>query len=133
MSDPVREFLRNRGCPQHIISGGLEGLIRAWEKTVESVERGYELGLYDYLNDLDGRQLIEETLAIDGAANVQKYEERVRHADERMRKQVSRTSHCLWGNAAATEHQWSAEKHWWYFSEPKTAGRELLSDLKSRQ
>jgi hypothetical protein len=130
MSDPVREYLRNQGCAQHVISSGLEGLIGAWEKTAESVEMGYELGLDDYLNDLDGRQLIEETLAIDGVANAQKYGERVGHADERMRKQVRLTGHCLWGNAAATEHGWSAERNWWYFSEPKTAGRELMEDLK---
>jgi hypothetical protein len=133
MSDPVREYLRDHGCAQHVISGGLEGLIRAWEETVESVERGYELGLDDYLNDLDVRQLIEETLAVDEAPRAQKHEARVCRADERMRKQVSLTGHCLWGNAAATEHQWTAEKNWWYFSEPRTAGRELLSDLKSRR
>jgi hypothetical protein len=132
MSDPVREYLRNRGCAQHVISGGLDGLIEAWEETVQSVERGYALGLDDYLNDLDGRQLIDETLALGEAANAQKYEARVRLADERMRKQVRVTSKCLWGNAAATEHQWSAEKNWWYFSEPRTAGRELLEGLKLR-
>jgi hypothetical protein len=131
MSDPVREYLREKGCAQHVIRGGLEGLIGAWEKTVESVERGYELSLDDYLNDLDGRQLIEETLAIDGVENAQNHLERVRPVDERMRNRVRLTGTCLWGNAAATRHGWSADKNWWYFSVPKTAGPELLIDLNS--
>jgi len=60
--DPVSEFLKERGCPAHVIRGGLMGLIDSWETTVESVERGYSLGLDDYLNDMDGRQLIEVAL-----------------------------------------------------------------------
>jgi hypothetical protein len=129
MSDPVREYLRQKGCAQHVIDGGLEGLIQAWEKTVRSVEHGYEFGLDDYLNDLDGRQLIEETLAIGGLENAKSYTERVRLIDERMRDQVRLTGHCLWGNAAAKSHGWSADKNWWYFSVPKTAGPELLAEL----
>src|SRR5712691_6877778 len=100
MSDPVREYLREKACAQHVTRGGLEGLIGAWEKTVESVERGYELGLDDYLNDLDGRQLIAETLAIDGVENAQEYLERVSRVDERMQNRVRLTGQCLWGNAA---------------------------------
>lgn len=130
MSDPVREYLRKKGCAQHVVSGGVEGLVGKWEDTVESIGRGYQFGLDDYLNDLDGRQLIEEAMAIDGAANRLKYGDRLRRADERMRKLVKPTRHCLWGDQAATEHRWSAERNWWYFSEPKTAGRELLEDLK---
>lgn len=130
MSDPLREYLRDKGCAQHVVNRGLEGLVADWEKTVESILQGYDLGLDDYLNDLDGRQLIEEVLAINEVANGLKYGERVRRADERMRKLVRLTSKCLWGDEAASEHGWTAERNWWYFSEPKTASRELLDDLK---
>ena len=129
MPDPVRKYLRDIGCAQHIIRGGLEGLVERWEKTVASVEDGYALDIDSYLNDLDGRQLIEETLRLDGIANQSKYEERVRKADERMRKVVRLSSRCLWGAEAAAENRWSAEKNWWYFTKPKSPGRELLEDL----
>ncbi|MFY9554330.1 MAG: hypothetical protein WAV20_05145 [Blastocatellia bacterium] len=133
MSDPVREYLRNKGCAQHVIDRGLQGLVRDWEKTVESIEQGYKLGLDDYLNDMDGRQLIEETLAIDRGANASRHRERVRRADEHLRKLVTPVARSLWGDEAAVEHGWSAERNWWYFSEPKTAGPELLEDLKRRK
>jgi hypothetical protein len=127
MSDPVREYLRGKGCAQHVVKGGLEGLVAAWENTVNSVVQGYEFGLDDYLNDLDGRQLISEVMPLDHVVSGLK--ERVCRADERMMKAVRPAGECLWGNAAAARHKWSAEKNWWYFSAPKTAGPELLIDL----
>jgi hypothetical protein len=131
MSDPVREYLRDKGCAQHVVSRGLDGLVGDWERTVESIAHGYEFGLDDYLNDLDGRQLIEEAMAINEAANRLKYGDRIRRADERMKKLVRQTDVCLWGNAAEKRHGWSADKNWWYFSVPKAAGPELLVDLNS--
>lgn len=132
MSDPVREYLHDKGCSQHVVDRGLDGLVGDWEKTVESIEQGYDLGLDDYLNDLDGRQLIEEALAIKGVKDSTKHVERVRRADERIKKQVTINSKCLWGDEVASEHEWSPERNWWYFSEPKNAGRELLEDLRRR-
>ena len=53
MSDPVRDYLQKKGCADHVINGGLAGLVETWEGIVESVAEGYSLGLDDYLNDLD--------------------------------------------------------------------------------
>ena len=131
MSDPVRDYLRERGCADHVVEGGLKQLVEGWENTVAEVVHGYKFGLDDYLNDLDGRQLIEEVMSINQGANRLKYGERVRRADERMRKVVTITGRCLWGDGAASEHGWSAERNWWYFSEPNRAVRELLDDLHS--
>jgi len=131
MSDPVREYLRNKGCAQHVVKGGLEKLVEAWESTVASIIRGYEFGLDDYLNDLDGRQLISELMEIADAPSRLKYGERVRRVDERVRTILRPTGECLWGKAAAARHGWTVEKNWWYFSVPQTAGPELLIDLNS--
>jgi hypothetical protein len=131
MSDPVREYLRDKGCAEHVVKGGFGGLVRDWESTVASIVRGYEFGLDDYLNDLDGRQLISEVMEIADPPTRLKYGERVRLVDERVRKALRPTVECLWGNSAAARHGWTAEKNWWYFSVPQTAGPELLIDLNS--
>ena len=60
----VHEFLLSRGCPDDVVQMGLEGLLGEWERAVAQVESGYPLGLDDYLNDLDGRQLLEESLEV---------------------------------------------------------------------
>jgi hypothetical protein len=126
--DPVREFLKLRGSPEHVVNGGLTGLVESWEIIVESVKRGYNLGLDDYLNDMDVRQLLGEALAL--APSEQTYIERVRRADEAMRRLVKPIGRSLWGEKNAAGHGWSAEKNWWYFAVPLNAGVVLTDDLK---
>jgi len=126
--DPVADFLKGRGCPAHVIRGGLMGLIKGWETTIESVERGYSLGLDDYLNDMDGRQLIEETLSITPDKDKKKCADRLRQADARMKKLLAPARKCLWGDEVAEAEGWSARKNWWYFMKPIKAGHDLLAE-----
>src|SRR6266850_3516824 len=81
--DPVRSFLRQRGCPEEVVAAGLEGLIDEWERVVEQVSRIYPLGLDDYLNDLDGRQLLQESLGLLAGPASERARDRVRVADAR--------------------------------------------------
>lgn len=126
--DPVREFLKRRGSADHVVRAGLPGLVESWESVVESVKRGYNLGLDDYLNDMDVRQLLDEALKL--AKADQAYIERVRGTDESMRRLVKPIGRSLWGEKNAKEHGWSAEKNWWYFAVPNNAGPALTDDLK---
>lgn len=128
--DPVRDFLKRRGSADHIVRGGLAGLVQTWESVVESVKRGYNLGLDDYLNDMDVRQLLDEALAM--APSGQAYIERARRADEAMKRLVKPIGRSLWGEKNAAQHGWSAEKNWWYFSVPVNAGAALTNDLKEK-
>jgi len=130
-SDPVRDFLRQRGCPDHVIKNGLRGLIENWEEVVESVARSYRLGLDDYLNDLDGRQLLEEVLVVAPKEKRAEYLERLRRVDERMKTLVEPAGRCLWGDEVAESEGWTAGKNWWYFSKPIHAGPELLSEIEN--
>ena len=127
--DPVGEFLRKRGCPEHVITGGIEGLTEKWEEVVRSVEEGYSLGLDDYLNDMDGRQLIDESLRIAPAEDKRAYLKRIRQADAKMQWLVKQAGKCLWGEETARREGWEAEKNWWYFSIPTHSGEALLSEI----
>ncbi|MGE0130223.1 MAG: hypothetical protein AB7U82_19225 [Blastocatellales bacterium] len=129
MKDPVREFLRERGCGEHVIEGGLAGLVENWEKTVQSVEEGYSLTLDDYLNDLDARQLIAEALL--AASDDQRAEivSRLSRADLRMRNLTEPTEVSLWGEEIAEEEGWTPHDNWWYFARPFNAGEELLAEI----
>ena len=127
--DPVGEFLRKRGCPEHVVRGGLRGLAESWEEVVRSIEEGYSLGLDDYLNDLDGRQLLEEALAVAPAQEKKTTLQRVRRADAKMQTLVRPSGRCLWGDDTARQEGWTARKNWWYFSIPVNPGEELLNEL----
>ena len=75
--DPINDFLKEKGCPQSVVKGGILGLVKNWEQVVEEVGKGYALTLDDYLNDLDGRQILEEALKIASRAEGSKIRERV--------------------------------------------------------
>ena len=129
MKDPVRDYLRERGCGEHVIECGLEGLVENWEKTVRDVEKGYSLTLDDYLNDLDARQLIADALSVArddqrAAVNV-----RLNHADEKMRSLTAPSKICLWGEEVAQEEGWTEKENWWYFARPIKAAQELLDEI----
>jgi len=128
--DPVREFLRQRGCPEHVVRGGLRGLAESWEEVVRSIEEGYSLGLDDYLNDLDGRQLLEEALAVAPAQEKKNALQRVRRADAKMQTLVRPAGRCLWGDETARNEGWTAKKNWWYYSRPVKAGEDLLAEIE---
>jgi hypothetical protein len=130
--DPVRDFLGERGCPDHVISGGLRGLVETWEKIVQAVKEGYTFGLDDYLNDLDTRQLLEETLAVASREQKEELLKRVRQADELMKSLVKPSGKCLWGEDIAETEGWTAGENWWYFSHPIRANPELLSEIEER-
>ncbi|MFN0087200.1 MAG: hypothetical protein ACKVX9_17565 [Blastocatellia bacterium] len=129
MEDPVREYLREKGCAAHVIDGGLEGMVEGWEQIAQSVENGYSLGLDDYLNDMDIRQLIEESLSVATAAQRDAICDRVERADEQMRSLVERAEGCLWGDEVAEEEGWTARNNWWYFTRPLNADPELLLEI----
>ena len=129
--DPVRDLLRQKGCPPQVIRGGLQGLVENWEKVVDSVAQGYRFGLDDYLNDLDGRQILEEALAVAPPDRKRESQERVRRADQRMGALIMPAGKCLWGNETAEAEGWTAEKNWWYFNRPIHAAGELLLEIES--
>jgi hypothetical protein len=129
MENQVREFLKKHGAAQHVIDGGLAGLMEKWERVVEEVKRGYSMGLDDYLNDMDGRQILEEALAHTTDAGKEPYMERLRTADSAVKPLLTPTSRCLWGESVAAEEGWTPEKNWWYFSKPLKADGDLLDEI----
>ena len=129
-SDPVSDFLKGRGCPAHVTRGGLKGLVENWEHIVKQVTEGYSLGLDDYLNDMDGRQLLEEALGIAPDKEKKKYADRLRQADSKMKKILAPAGQCLWGDEIAEAEGWSARQNWWYFMKPLKAGPDLLAEIE---
>jgi hypothetical protein len=128
-NDPVRDFLRERGSGQPVIEAGLAGLVESWENVVNAVDEGYTLGLDDYLNDLDVRQLLEGALAVASAAQRQTWTSRLQRADEQMQLLVKPVAGCLWGEEVAEEEGWTPKNNWWYFSRPRRGNPDFLAEI----
>lgn len=125
----TKEFLRSRGCPEGVVAGGVDGLIEDWERVVGQIESGYPLGLDDYLNDMDGRELIAALMATIARALTPAQKRRLEAADLRMRAAVKPLGRCLWGDRLAAANGWDATRNWWYFSRPAKSGRDLAQEL----
>jgi hypothetical protein len=125
MSDPVRDYLNMRGCAQHLCEGGLEGLVARWEAFADEVAGSYALGLDDYLNDLDLRDILEGALAVAEGPAARAARRRTTAADQRFR---GATEDCepLWGPGGGR----GASKAWWYGRKPSAPGPELAEDLR---
>lgn len=132
-ADPVRALLEAKGVPDDVVKAGLMGLVSEWERTAEQVERGYPLGLDDYLNDLDGRQLLEEALRVAPESERETAARRVRQADTRARAHLETVPECLWGSRVAQSEEWTPQHNWWYFAVPIEPGPLLREDLESRE
>ncbi len=127
--DPVRDLLRARGCGDRAVEGGLDGLLEAWGRVADELERGVTLGLDDYLNDLDVRELIHAALRITPEKERAKAMKRLAALDARVRAATQPAGRCLWGERVARSNGWTAETHWWYFVRPRRMGDELRADL----
>ena len=129
MNDPVREYLHDKGCGEHLVRGGLAGLVEAWEQVVHAVAQGYELGLDDYLNDLDARHLLAEAWEVAPAAEQLQFQLRVEAADACLKSLLLPADECLWGDEVAAEEGWTREQQRWYFGYPVNAGVDLRVEL----
>lgn len=130
--ETVREFLRRRGAPDHVVAHGLPGLVESWARTAEAVARGYRLGLDDYLNDLDARQLIEDAWGAAPDTERARVQPALDAADEAMRLALAPAPRCLWGAEIALYHGWTPERNWWYFGRPRNPGADLEAELTER-
>ena len=113
--DPVRQFLQDRAAAPHLVEGGLEGLIEAWQKAVQGLAHDAPLQWEQFLNDLDLRQLIHEALLHADEAVRRAVLEKLDAADRAFRARVRPTHRCAWGAGEARRSGWTPEVNWWYF------------------
>lgn len=122
MDDRVRQYLRERGCSDHVVRGGLPGLVEGWERTVGYVAGGeYAWGEDDYLNDVDGRDILAGVLAA-APLEAEPFMQRIEEADVRFRERTKPTRECIWGPENERRHGWTRERNWWYYRRPPGEG-----------
>lgn len=128
-TDPVREYLRRSGASYAVVGQGLRGLVENWERVATQVVEGYNETLDDYLNEMDGRQLLENALELTPEEMRAAFLPRVRDADMRIRLNLVRAGRCLWGGIVAEDEQWTEARNWWYYEHPRSPGPRLREDL----
>jgi hypothetical protein len=116
--DPIRTYLKERGCANHVVEGGLEYLVRQWESTARSVASHGQQEYYSYLNDMDGREILHGALPFASAGEKAEYTSRVERADALIRRHLRPVMKCLWGEEVEAKRGLSPSVNWWYFAVP---------------
>ncbi len=131
-ADPLRDYLRQRGCWEGLVIGGLEGLVERWEGAVDFLDReerrgywtqpdtgqGYPHGMDEYVNSLDRRQLLTEVLARATDAQRAAVAERIARADAHFRALTHASAGCVLPPRIAEEYGYTWERNWWYYRVP---------------
>ena len=127
-NDSVHSYLQSRGCSPHVVRRGLDGLLEQWTKIVTATERGRNVSLDEWLNDMDLRDILSGALAAATPHEKRAAAVRLDEGDERFHA-VTDTSPCLWGEEIASNNGWRAEWQWWYFRRPGVPGPLMREDL----
>ncbi len=111
----INDKLKQRGVAEYLIGEGREGLIARWRSFVEEVEAGYRVGLDDYRNDLDLREILEYV----GLGN----DPEVNALDQRFRSQMQHTAVQVWNSDYAGA--------FWIHGYPARLSEALSRDLEA--
>jgi len=117
--DGLRTWLVARGCPEHVVAGGLPGRIADWERTADAMARGQAMSMEEWLDHADGRQLIWELVPSFPEAFSVELDARLLHADERVRRHAMPSEVCIWGEELGRAEGWEPDVEWWYWMVPE--------------
>jgi hypothetical protein len=127
--DRIRQYLKRRGCPPSVIKGGLDGLLRHWQSTVDAVAEGYDLTMDDYLNDMETRDVLAGVLEVASLDQRKAAEAVLERVDRRFRELTVECPPVL-GEAAARENGHDPADQWWYYRRPRSPSPDFEEVLR---
>ncbi len=128
--DAVKTFLRDRGLADEVVEAGAGGLIERWEQAGRELEREvYPFHVEDWLDELDGRQLLWELQAAVPAALAGGLQARLHDADSRIMAATDIVPVCLWGEVLAKRLRWKSDHEWWYWRRPMRAAADFEGEV----
>lgn len=129
---PVDEYLRSSGYATHVVERGLPGLVANWEAAAEGVESGRPAYICfdEFLNDADGRHILEECLALLDRGELEAVARRVAAADARFSAATVPSRRCIWGEHNAEKHGYTPSRNWYYYRVPRQADETWPADLR---
>jgi hypothetical protein len=117
-SPAIRQYCTEHGFSEMVREGGLDYLLEGWRMTVSEVVEGYT-GLFDeYLNEMDGRKIIDELLPLADVKERETVEAFLPSLDDRFIQATLPTDSFIWGENVAQKHDYQPGRDWWYYRIP---------------
>ncbi len=93
---------------------GLNYLIPLWKEFAEKYVET-ETYIYEWLNDIDARRLIDELLAELSEKERTKVEKVVKKIDKEVIAKTFEIEECVWGEKVENDNQYDRKKNWYYY------------------
>ena len=122
LSPTVREYCIQRRYSERVIEEGLPYLVGKWERVAERATDYSGWYLDDYLNDLDGRQVLFDIFTFATGVELAEAKHRVKVADAKFIANSVDTLDCVWGLSAEAKYQYTKQRNWWYYRMPIQIG-----------
>lgn len=115
----TREVLRT--CADFVQKDGLNYLIPKWKEYCELYIDGYQIddNIYDFLNDLDTRHLINKTLEVLNINEREKIEIELDRFDKIFIKWTVELKMCAWGESNEKSKGYNRKENWYYYRAPQ--------------
>lgn len=108
----IKEVLKTKSdlVQQH----GLNYLIPTWQRFADQYA-DTEAMIYEWLNDLDTRKIIDEILTILSEAERNQIEQELKHVDNIVLVKTFEINECVWGAKVEKRNNYNRQKHWYYY------------------
>ncbi|MBS1666613.1 MAG: hypothetical protein JST58_04480 [Bacteroidetes bacterium] len=111
-NDNIRELLKDKS--ELVRNEGLNYLIPDWQKFADQYSDAEE-SLYEWLDDLDTRKIIDEILQILPYHDRIKIDVVLEPIDKKVIDKTFEINECVWGSNIQIQEKFDRQKNWYYF------------------
>jgi len=111
-TDKIKEVLKDKSnlVQQH----GLNYVSPTWQRFADQYADTEEM-IYEWLNDLDARRIIDEVLATLSETERHQIEQDLKPIDNTVLAKTFEINECVWGDKVETENSYNRQKHWYNY------------------
>ena len=111
-TDKIKSVLRDKA--DFVQLDGLNYLIPTWKRFADQYTDTEDL-IYEWLNDLDTRKIIDEILDTLPDNERIKIEFDLKPIDKAVFEKTFEINECVWGDRVEKENNYDRSKHWYYY------------------
>jgi hypothetical protein len=111
-TDKIKTLLKDKA--EFVQQKGLNYLIPNWQQFADMYADSEEL-IYEWLNDLDTRKIIDEILQILSYQDRIKIELVLKPIDKKVIDKTFEINECVWGDNVETKEKYDRQKNWYYY------------------
>jgi hypothetical protein len=116
-NDSIKKVIKN--CADFVVRDGLNYLIPEWRKFTNSVSENDGSTIDEYLNDLDGRKIIDTILPLLAGQERDRIMSEIYFYDKQYISKTFEVKDCLWGRENELIHGFTRQTNFYYYRAPQ--------------